>query len=99
MKADGVTTVVLFTDRSMNVALMEQATQQNWFPEWFYTGSGYSDLPVLASATPDEQAEHAFGISNFGPYYKVPTTVGVSGAFAWFWGAGAGTTTGVVPGP
>jgi len=99
MKADGVTTVVLFTDRSMNVALMEQATQQNWFPEWFYTGSGYSDLPVLAQATPDEQAQHGFGISNFGPYYKVPANVGVSGAFTWYWGAGAGTTTGVVPGP
>ena len=52
MKAAGVTTVILFADRAMNVALMEQATRQEWFPEWFYTGSGYDDLPVLAQATP-----------------------------------------------
>jgi hypothetical protein len=101
MKAAGVTTVILFADRAMNTALMEQATRQEWFPEWFYTGSGYDDLPVLAQATPDEQAEHAFGISLIGPYFEFPPDLrafsGVDGAYNWYWGPGIGSTTGVVP--
>jgi len=61
MKAAGVTTVILFADRAMNQALMEQAAQQGWTPEWFYTGSGYSDLPVLSQGTPDGQAHDSAG--------------------------------------
>jgi hypothetical protein len=80
---------------------MEQATRQEWFPEWFYTGSGYDDLPVLAQATPDEQAEHAFGISLIGPYFEFPADLkafsGVDGAYNWYWGADVGSSTGVVP--
>ena len=101
MKADGVTTVVLFADRAMNVALMAQADAQDWHPEWFYTGSGYSDLPILASATSDTQANHAFGISLIGPYFKYPPELaqfsGVDGAYNWYWGTGVGSNTGVVP--
>lgn len=99
MKAAGVTTVVLFTDRAMNQALMEQATAQDWYPEWFMTGSGYYNLAVLAAALPEAQSEHAFGLSIFGPYFDVPDDVaaftGVNGAYNWFWGEGVGTTSGV----
>ncbi|MFI5045731.1 MAG: hypothetical protein ACHQIG_01590 [Acidimicrobiia bacterium] len=101
MKADGVTTVVLFADRAMNVALMAQADQQNWTPEWFFTGSGYSDLPVLASAQSKTQSEHAFGISLIGPYFATPPDLvdvyPPNGSYNWFWGKGVGTTSGVVP--
>jgi hypothetical protein len=102
MKDAGVTTVVLFTDVAMNKALMEQATQQNWFPEWFMTGAGYFDLPVLAVAYPKEQAEHAFGISLIPPYFDLPASVtaitGTTGAFNWYFGQKLGTTSGAVPG-
>lgn len=99
MKNDGVTTVILFTDRAMNQALMEQATKQDWYPEWFMTGSGYYDLAVLASGYPEEQSEHAFGISIFGPYINLPAEVtsftGATGAYNWFWGENVGTSSGV----
>ena len=50
MKAAGVTTVILFADRAMNQALMDAGRRSRaGTPEWFFTGSGYSDLPVLAS--------------------------------------------------
>ena len=75
MKDAGVTTVVLFTDVAMNKALMQQATAQEWFPEWFVTGAGYFDLPVLAQAYPAEQAEHTFGISLIPPYFDLPDEV------------------------
>ena len=101
MKDAGVTTVVLFTDVAMNKALMQQATAQEWFPEWFVTGAGYFDLPVLAQAYPAEQAEHTFGISLIPPYFKLPDEVtnitGSIGAFNWYFGSG-GTTSGAVPG-
>ena len=47
MKADGVTTMVLFTDAAMNKALMEQATAQDWFPEWFHSGNTLRRLLVV----------------------------------------------------
>jgi hypothetical protein len=101
LKSEGVTTVVLFADRAMNMALMQQANEQDWFPEWFYTGSGYDDLPVLAQALPDEQAQHGFGISIIGPFFEFPPEMaafsGVPGAYNWYWGTGVGTTSGVVP--
>jgi len=96
MKDAGVTTVILFTDAAMNTALMSQADQQGWHPEWFYTGNGYAELPVLASGTPATQASHALGISNFGPYYKAPDNLAALTAMNWFWGKGVGSTSGAV---
>jgi len=102
MKDLGVTTVILFTDVAMNRALMEQATAQQWSPEWFMTGAGYFDLPVLAQGYPDAQAEHAFGISLIPPYFDLPDEVrnitGSIGAFRWYFGPNLGTTSGAVPG-
>ena len=68
MKADGVTTMVLFTDTAMNKALMEQASKQEWFPEWFHTGNSYADYSTFAKTLPPEQAVHFFGISGSSPY-------------------------------
>ena len=68
MKADGVTTMVLFTDAAMNKALMEQATKQEWFPEWFHTGNSYADYSAFAKTLPPDQAVHFFGISGSSPY-------------------------------
>lgn len=99
MKDAGVTTVAVFADRAMVGALMEQANAQEWYPEWLFSGSGYFDLSVLAAGYPAEQAEHAFGISIFGPYFDIPedieTFLGVDGAYNWFWGEGNGTNSGV----
>ena len=102
MKDAGVTTVILFTDVAMNKALMDQATAQQWSPEWFVTGAGYFDLPVLAQQYPDAQAEHTFGISLIPPYFDLPdevnAIVATAGAFNWFFGPNLGTTSGAVPG-
>ena len=72
MKADGVTTMVLFTDAAMNKALMEQASAQNWFPEWFHSGNSYADYQAFAATMPKDQAAHFFGISGSSPFYNVP---------------------------
>jgi len=102
MKDAGVTTVALVTDRAMNQALMENAESQDWHPEWFFTATGYADLPVLAAGLPETQSEHAFGISIIGPYFETPPDLVDSyppeGPYNWFWGKGQGTYSGVLSG-
>ena len=92
MKADGVTTVVLFSDAAMNKAMMEQASSQNWFPEWFHTGNSYADYYAFAQSMPADQRAHFFGISGSSPYFTPATdpetaTKGPAGSVEdWYWG-------------
>jgi hypothetical protein len=93
LKADGVTTVVLFSDSAMNAALMNEANTQAWFPEWFFTGSFFQDLAVLTRGNPATQMTHAFGLSNFTPFLSPALTPTISTA-DWFWGPSQGTSAG-----
>jgi hypothetical protein len=102
LKQAGVTTVILFTDVAMTRSLMENATKQEWFPEWFFTGTVFHDLALLARTYPTEQSSHAFGISNVSPWvYPDPaaanTLDGVKERLDWYWGAGVGTTASSPP--
>ena len=93
LKAAGVTTVVLFSDSALNAALMNEANKQAWFPEWFFTGSFFQDLAVLARGNPAEQMTHAFGISSLAPWLPTALQGGLSVA-DWYWGPGQGTQSG-----
>ena len=96
LKAAGVTTVMLVADSAMTSALMKQATQQQYFPEWFFTGSLFSDLPLFARGYPTDQTAHAFGLTQGVP--PLPPTLagkeytGAPGALNWYWGPTNGTT-------
>ena len=105
LKSAGVTTVILFTDTSMTKALMEQATKQEWFPEWFLTGTVFQDISILARTYPPEQAQHTFGISSLFPWV-LPDPVPpppqkslsvLTEPLNWYWGEGAGSTAAVIP--
>ena len=98
MKAAGVTTVVLFSDTAMNAAMMDQANKQEWFPEWFLTGSFYQDIAVLTRSNPPEQMAHVFGLSNFGPYID-PSLVTSVNPLDWYWGTKVGTTSNTAAAP
>ncbi len=93
LKADGVTTVVLFSDLAMNTALMNEASKQAWYPEWFYTGSFFQDLAVLTRGNPADEMAHAFGLSNFAPFLPPALAPGASVA-DWYWGPSQGTSAG-----
>ncbi len=102
LKQAGVTTVILFTDVAMTKSLMENATKQEWFPEWFLTGTVFQDLAILARGYPAEQSAHAFGISNVSPWvYPDPALTvlsdGVAQRLDWYWGPGVGTTASSPP--
>lgn len=104
MKSAGVTTVIMLSDFSMNKALMENATKQEWFPEWFYTGAIYADIGILSRAYPTEQSVHAFGLSFLSPYTELdppppPPQLPLStltDPLNWYWGVDAGTQAGAV---
>lgn len=105
LKEAGVTTVVLFTDYSLNQSLMEQATAQEWYPEWFYSGMVFHDIALLNRTLPQDQAAHAFGISGLSPYVQPDPdpappekslTVLVN-PLNWYWGEGRATSLSTVP--
>jgi hypothetical protein len=85
----------------MSNALMNDATKQEWFPEWFYTGTVFSDLALLARQYPSEQYAHGFGISNVSPWVLPEPTPAppaksitvLMNPLNWYWGEGVGTST------
>ena len=54
MKAAGVTTIVPFAELRRGEVLMEVASQQDYFPEWFFTGASYQDIGILARSYPPD---------------------------------------------
>jgi hypothetical protein len=104
MKAAGVTTVVMLSDFSMNAAMMRQATKQEWFPEWFFTGAIYADIGILSRIYPADQSVHAFGLSFLTPYTLLDPTPPppqkplstLTDSLNWYWGLDAGTQAGAV---
>ena len=92
LKSAGVTTIVPFTGAGGVQALMETASKQDYFPEWFFTGASYQDIGILARNYPPEQGEHAFGISFIQPSTKPdPATEARTDVVTWYWGPNAGT--------
>jgi len=107
MKAAGVTTVIMLSDHSMNSALMKEATKQEWFPEWFFTGAIYADIGILARTLPTEQSQHAFGLSFLSPFTELdppppPPQLPLStltNPLNWYWGVDAASQAGAVTSP
>jgi hypothetical protein len=94
LKSTGVTTIVPFTGADNVQALMENASKQDYFPEWFFTGASYQDIGILARNYPTEQSQHAFGISFINPSNKAtsdPKNVPQTDVVKWYWGDGRGT--------
>jgi hypothetical protein len=94
LKSLGVTSVVLFTDIGMTTAVLQQATKQEYRPEWIITGNQFQDVVFLARNYDQDQWAHAFGISTVAPTLadgSVPVT-----PVAWYWGPNKGTEQVVV---
>lgn len=68
-KQEGITTVVFLGDPIMPIYLTQAATEQEYFPEWIFTGTVLTDTNVMARQFDPTQMEHAFGISQL----AVPT--------------------------
>jgi hypothetical protein len=67
MKSAGVTTVLVQADPILLPAFTQEATKQEWFPEWVLGGSPFIDTTSFARTFDEQQWEHAFGLSYFPP--------------------------------
>jgi hypothetical protein len=81
MKAHDVTTLIMFVDPLYPILITPEATRQQYFPEWFITGSGLSDTSAAGRAYDQQQWRHAFGIS---PLWITWTDVSQSPGFREF---------------
>ena len=64
LKASGVTSVVFLGDPLMPKYLTEQATAQDYHPEWIVTGTVFTDTTAAARLYDQDQWAHAFGASS-----------------------------------
>ncbi|MEY2449664.1 MAG: hypothetical protein QOH79_3140 [Acidimicrobiaceae bacterium] len=63
MKDAGVTTIVPLIDPLSPILITPEATRQNYYPEWFVTGTGLSDTTTAGRLYDQNQWRHAFGIT------------------------------------
>jgi hypothetical protein len=63
LKREGITTVVFLGDPLMPRLLTQQATKQDYWPEWVFTGTAFTDTSVVARLYDQRQMAHAFGTS------------------------------------
>jgi hypothetical protein len=94
LKSLGVTSVVMFTDIGMTTAVLQQATKQEYRPEWIITGNQFQDVVFLARSYDQDQWAHAFGLSTVSPTVadgSIPQT-----PVGWYWGPNRGTEQVVV---
>jgi hypothetical protein len=85
LKEAGVTSVILATDPIAPREFTNEATAQNYFPEWITTGSALVDTSAFSRTYDQEQWSHAFGISNLSA--RVDNSIGSSYAiYEWFQG-------------
>jgi hypothetical protein len=87
-KAAGITTIEFLGDPVMPIYLTSAATDQDYFPEWVFTGTVLTDTNVFARQYNPEQMAHAFGISQLAaptaPEIQDPLVV-----YRWYFGADA----------
>jgi len=63
LKGAGVTTVILVTDPALPYFLTGAATQQDYWPEWFVSGSALTDIDILGQFYDQDQWQFAYGQS------------------------------------
>ena len=96
LKSSGVTSVVLFADNALVTPLTKAATDQEYSPEWIFTGYGYQDFDGFARTFDQDQMRHAFGLSVLSPY--VASTPPYLDLFTWYWGETQGNTWSITNG-
>ena len=81
MRQAGVTTIIPVWDPLYPILITQEATRQQYFPEWFITGTGLSDTTSAGRLYDQRQWKHAFGIS---PLWVTWTSVPTSSGYREF---------------
>lgn len=85
LKRDGVTSVVFLGDPLMPRLLTQQATRQDYFPEWMFTGTAFTDTTAVARLYDQRQMAHAFGGSS-SPARAAPEASESWKLYEWWFG-------------
>ncbi len=85
MKQAGVTTVLVEADPITLPAMTEEATKQNYFPEWVLAGFPFTDTSAFGRQMDQEQWAHAFGISYLPPASR-PEIIPAYQLYEWYFG-------------
>lgn len=93
MKSRGVTSIIYTGDPLAPQTLTEQATAQDYYPEWVISGSALVDTTIFARTYDQSQWRHAFGPSNL--FARISSNVaGAAYLYKWFHGEPAPARTG-----
>lgn len=76
-----ITTVIMWVDPLYPILITRQATNQQYFPEWYISGSGLSDTSAAGRQYDQQQWQHAFGIT---PLWVTWTEVAQSAGYREF---------------
>lgn len=85
MKSKGITTILYSGDPLAPQTLTENATAQDYYPEWVITGTALVDTSIFGRTYDQAQWQHAFGPSNL--FARVsPSVAGSVFLYNWFYG-------------
>ena len=85
LKASGVTTVVLVADGIAPRDFTNEATAQEYFPEWVLVAPALADVTAFARTYDQEQWAHAFGVTS-GAARVTPEESGYFALYEWYKG-------------
>ena len=85
MRSNGVTTILYSGDPLAPQTLTENATAQDYYPEWVITGTALVDTSIFGRTYDQAQWRHAFGPSNLFARTS-PDVAGSAFLYRWFHG-------------
>ena len=85
MKSAGVTTIIFSGDPVAPRDFTNEATAQEYFPEWVIAASTLVDVTAFARTYDQQQWSHAFGVTQLAARTD-PTTAGAYANYEWFTG-------------
>src|SRR6056297_122322 len=85
LKASGVTSVILTSDGIAPRDFTNEATAQEYFPEWILVGPALSDLTAFARTYDQQQWANAFGVTH-GAARVTPEDSGYFALYQWYTG-------------
>lgn len=85
MKAAGVTTIVFSGDPVAPRDFTNEATAQEYFPEWLVAASTLVDVTAFARTYDQQQWQHAFGVTQLAARTDA-TKIGAFALYKWFTG-------------
>ena len=87
-KSEGINRIVFLGDPFMPIYLTQAATQQDYYPEWIFTGTALTDTNTFGRQYDQAQMAHAYGISQLAAPTEQDLQENIR-LYRWFYGEDA----------